>query len=145
MSSPATPEAVADRLHSAAIHLLRQLRREDEAAGLSAARLSALSVVVFAGPLSVGALARAEQVRSPTMSRIVAGLEADGLVRRQASTRDARAVVISATAKGTRILHKGRERRVANLGRRLGELEADDLELLAAAAEVLERVVAPER
>ena len=76
---------VADRLHSAAIHLLRSLRREDDAVGLSAPRLSALSVVVFAGPITLGALAAAEQVRPPTMTRLVQALEAEGLVERLAA------------------------------------------------------------
>ena len=67
-------DAVADRLHSAAIHLLRRLRREDDASGQSAPRLSALSVLVFGGPQTIGALAAAEQVRVPTMSRVVAAL-----------------------------------------------------------------------
>src|SRR5215208_7560323 len=75
---------LADRLHSAAIHLLRRLRREDDASGLAAPKLSALSVVVHAGPLTLGALAAAEQVRPPTMTRIVAALEAEGLVTREA-------------------------------------------------------------
>src|SRR4051812_49977548 len=82
--------ALADRLHSAAIHLLRHLRKEDDASGLSAPRLSALSVVVFGGPLSLGALARAEQVRPPTMTRIVTGLQRDGLVTRKGDLRDRR-------------------------------------------------------
>ncbi len=60
-----THHAVADRLHSAAIHLLRRLRRTDEATGLSPARLSALSVVVYAGPRTLGELAGIEQVRPP--------------------------------------------------------------------------------
>ena len=76
---------VADRLHSAAIHLLRRIRKVDEASGLSAARLSALSVLVFGGATTVGALARAEQVSAPTMSRLVSGLERDGFVRPRGS------------------------------------------------------------
>ncbi len=88
---------VADRLHSAAIHLLRRLRREDDASGLSAPRLSALSVVVFGGPVTIGALAAAEQVRVPTMSRLVAALEADGLVRRKPDVDDGRVVRVAAT------------------------------------------------
>src|SRR4051794_41857953 len=76
---PEDAKVVADQLHSAAIHLLRSLRREDTASGLSAPRLSALSVVVFGGPLTIGALAAAEQVRPPTMTRLVAALQAQGL------------------------------------------------------------------
>ena len=141
MTSP-RPEEVADRLHSVAIHLLRQLRREDEATGLSAARLSALSVVVFAGPVSVGELARAEQVRSPTMSRVVADLEAMGLVTRRASATDGRAVEVTATAKGRRVQQAGRRRRVATLSARLEGLSARDLAVLERAASLLEDALA---
>src|SRR6476661_10655355 len=92
-ASPAHGDLAAStaiRLHSAAIHLLRRLRREDDASGLSAPRLSALSVVVFGGPLTLGALAAAEQVRPPTMTRIVSALEAAGLVQREPGPRDGR-------------------------------------------------------
>lgn len=103
---------LADQLHSAAIHLLRTLRKEDDASGLSAPRLSALSVVVFGGPITLGKLARAEQVRPPTMTRIVTGLEKSGLAKRVGDPRDHRLTKIEATAKGQRVLAEGRERRV---------------------------------
>src|ERR1700682_1727268 len=79
----------ADRLHSAAIHLLRRLRVLDRESGVGPAQLSALSVLVFGGPRSLGELAEAEQVRPPTMSRIVAGLVRGGLVKRR-KTEDGR-------------------------------------------------------
>ena len=91
MNSPSPPlrqrpnEEVADRLHSAAIHLLRRVRVRDAESGLTPSRLSALSVIVFAGPIRVGDLATAEQVRPPTISRLVKELETDGLVRRIAN------------------------------------------------------------
>jgi DNA-binding MarR family transcriptional regulator len=132
------PEDVADRLHSAAIHVLRVVRREDAATGLTAARLSALSVLVFGGPRTVGELAAAEQVRSPTMSRLVAELEAEGLVERRPSTDDRRAVTVTATAAGERILHEGRRRRVASLAERLEGMAAGDLEVLDHAAAMME-------
>ncbi|MFL5501796.1 MAG: MarR family winged helix-turn-helix transcriptional regulator [Gemmatimonadaceae bacterium] len=103
---------MADALHSAAIHLLRTLRKEDDASGLSAPRLSALSVVVFGGPVTLGALARAEQVRPPTMTRIVTGLEKAGLVKRVADAHDRRLTRIESTPKGQRVLAAGRARRV---------------------------------
>ena len=109
---------VADRLHSAAIHLLRRIRKVDEASGLSAARLSALSVLVFGGATTIGGLAHAEQVSAPTISRLVSGLERDGFVVREADEGDARAVRVRATAKGTRVLQEGRRRRVAELDER---------------------------
>src|SRR5690348_3368431 len=94
---------LADQLHSAAIHLLRRLRVRDRESGIGPAQLSALSVLVFGGPRSLGELANAEQVRPPTMSRIVAGLQRSRLIRRQA-TKDRRRIRLTATARGTKIL-----------------------------------------
>jgi DNA-binding MarR family transcriptional regulator len=131
---------LADKLHSAAIHLLRGVRREDAAAGLPPAQLSALSVVVFGGPLSVGALAAAEQVRSPTMTRIVTALEAARLVIREPHPGDARSVLVSATAAGRELLHSGRRRRVSVLEQRIGELTPAEREALQRAVGALERV-----
>src|SRR5712691_10583084 len=115
-SRPTSPardvDAVADRLHSAAIHLLRRLRVEDEALGISAPRLSALSVLVFGGSRRVGELAAAEQVEPPTMTRLVDGMERDGYVVREPDPDDRRAVIVRATPKGVRALNKGRSRRV---------------------------------
>jgi len=133
-------EHVADRLHSAAIHLLRLVRREDETSGLTAPRLSALSVVVFAGPITLRDLAAAEGVRPPTMTRLVDGLEADGLVVRRDDPSDGRAIRIRATAKGTRLLMNARAQRVAALTARVSSLSADDQALLGRAAEVIERI-----
>ena len=133
--------AVADQLHSAAIHLLRQLRREDDASGLSAPRLSALSVVVFGGPLSLGDLARAEQVRPPTMTRIVTALEKDGLVTRAGDLRDRRLTLISATSKGQKILAAGRARRVQKLAVAVDRLTKSELAQLQRGAELLQRVI----
>jgi DNA-binding MarR family transcriptional regulator len=130
--------ALADRLHSAAIHLLRRVRRADEATGLSAARLSALSVVVFAGPIRISALARAEQVRTPTITPIVAALERDGLVTRESDASDARAALLHATAKGARLMAEGRARRVALLAAELNKLNAPDRAALERAVGVLE-------
>jgi DNA-binding MarR family transcriptional regulator len=140
---PATaddPNTVADRLHSAAIHLLRRLRREDDASGLSAPRLSALSVVVFGGPTTLGALAAAEQVRPPTMTRVVQSLERDGLVKREPVPDDARVVMIKATPRGIKLLAEGRTRRVKRLATDLAALEPAELNLLTRAAGLLERV-----
>src|ERR1044071_7614178 len=109
--------ATADRLHSAAIHLLRSLRTEDRSSGLSGPRLSALSVIVFAGPIAMSALAAAEQVRPPTMTRLVAELERLGLVERARDSEDLRGIQVRATAKGRRLLEEGRRRRVERLPR----------------------------
>ncbi len=139
----AVSRSVADRLHSAAIHLLRRLRRQDEAMGLTAARASALSIMVFGGPVTIGRLATAEQVSAPTMTRLVVGMERDGLVRRQDDPADGRLVWLHATAKGTRLLHEGRRRRVAALSADLAALDPADRQTLAAAADILERLLQP--
>jgi DNA-binding MarR family transcriptional regulator len=135
------PADLADRLHSAAIHLLRRLRREDDASGLPAPQLSALSVIVFAGPITLGALAQAEQVRPPTITKLVATLEDAGLVEREVDTADRRVVRVKATARGTRLLQEGRMRRVASLAESLGQLPPADRARLARAVPILEKVV----
>ena len=95
---------VADRLHSAAIHLLRYARKRDVLARVGPARLSALSVLVFGGPMALGQLAAAEQVKAPRMSRIVAGLKRSGLARIETDGKDARRIRVTATARGARLL-----------------------------------------
>jgi DNA-binding MarR family transcriptional regulator len=131
-------EAVADLIHSAAIHLLRRAREEDHVLGISPARLSALSVVVFRGPLTIGELAAAEGVRSATMTGIVTGLEEQGLVRRRPDDRDRRAVRVEATPAGKRMLARGRTKRIDAVAARLADLGEDDLALLWHAGELLE-------
>jgi DNA-binding MarR family transcriptional regulator len=138
LSNPAV--ALADRLHSAAIHLLRRVRRVDAETGLSAARLSALSVVVFGGPIRISALAAAEQVRTPTMTPIVAALERDGLITREADTSDARAALLRPTSKGERLMAEGRARRVSLLAEELKGLSADDRATLSRAVDILDRL-----
>ena len=132
---------VADRLHSAAIHLLRRLRVEDEALGISAPRLSVLSVLVFAGPRRIGELARIEQVEPPTMTRLVDGLVRDGLAIREPDPDDARAVRVRATPTGARTLRRGRAQRVETLERVLATLSPADLATLGHGVDVLERIL----
>lgn len=133
-------EQVAARLHSAAIRLLRMVRREDDASGLSAPRLSALSVVVFAGPLSLAELAAAEQVRAPTMTRIVEALVQTGLLTREPDPRDRRMVRISATETGRALLFEGRRRRVRALSERLAGLAESERRALERGVELIERL-----
>jgi DNA-binding MarR family transcriptional regulator len=139
---PTRPTTVdlADRLHSAALHLLRRLRREDDASGLPAPQLSALSVIVFGGPITLGDLARAEQVRPPTISKLIVTLEAKGLVDRVVDAQDRRITRVKATARGTKLLYEGRQRRVAALVASLTALPARERVLLARALPVLEKI-----
>ena len=129
---------VADLIHSASIHLLRRAAEGDSETGLTRARLSALSVAVFGGPLTLGALAEAEGVRPATMTNIVTALERDGLVRRKPNAADGRSVLIEATAAGIRAMQRGRARRIDAIAERLDDLDPDDLALVWRAGELLE-------
>ena len=132
---------IADQLHSAAIHLLRKLRKEDEGSGLNAPRLSALSVIVFGGPITLGDLAAAEQVRPPTMTRIVNALEQQGLVLRKRDANDRRSTRLSATPAGKRLLMEGRSRRVHALEKQIAALSHRQRTALQEAVEILKEVV----
>jgi DNA-binding MarR family transcriptional regulator len=121
--------------------VLRYLRAEDEALGLSAPKLSALSVLVFRGPCTVGELARAEQLTSATISRLVTDLEELGLVVRSADDEDARVRRVTPTPEGVTLLREGRRRRVARLAAALEELEAGERDALFRAAGILEHIV----
>ena len=138
---PAGRLEVADRLHSAAIHLLRRVRQKDIASGIGAAQLSALSVLVFAGAKTLGELARAEQVRPPTMTRIVLALEHEGLARRVPDAHDRRVARIHATPRGVEVLQKGRSRRIHYIAELLRDLGPGELKLLGRAAMLLERAL----
>ena len=128
---------VADRLHSAAIRLLRRLRKQDAASGLTGPQASALSVLVFAGPMNLGALAAAEQVRAPTMSRLAKDMEALGLVLRRPDPEDARGVRLEATEKGRAMFGQARERRLTMLTGSVRRLSEDDRRTLDRAARLL--------
>lgn len=130
--------AVADLLHSAAIHLLRRASERDRGSGVTPARLSALSVVVFGGPMTLRELADAEGVRSATMTGIVQGLEEARLVRRKRHAHDGRAVSIEATTAGRRLLERARRRRIELVAAKLEDLTLEEREVLWRAAELVE-------
>ena len=133
--------SVADRLHSTAIHLLRRVRKQDVASGEGPARLSALSVLVFGGAKTLVELAGAEQVKPPTMSRIVAGLARSKLVQITADPQDGRRMSIRPTPKGVKLLHEGRQRRIEYLASHLAGLTREELAQVAESTEILARVL----
>jgi DNA-binding MarR family transcriptional regulator len=136
-------DQLAAELNSVAIHLLRRIRASDVALGTTPARLSALSVLVFGGPMSLRQLADAEQVSAPTMSRLVAALEQDGLVRRKGDPSDGRAVRLSPTPAGKALLERGRQLRIANLVAELRTLGVADQAALQRATRILRSLEAP--
>jgi DNA-binding MarR family transcriptional regulator len=135
------PENLAELLHSTAIRLLRTLRRVDESSGLTAPRLSALSVIVFNGPITLGKLAEAEQVRPPTMTRIVNALEEQLLVVKAKDASDGRLIRIVATTKGKRVLLRGRARRVEFLTGQIKHMDKVEQENLSAALVTIQKLI----
>jgi DNA-binding MarR family transcriptional regulator len=131
---------IADRLHSAAIHLLRRARRTDPLTGVSPAQLSALSVLM-SGPKTLGDLAAAEQVRSPTMSRLVSEMERVGVARKTTDRDDARVVRVRATPKGLRALSRGRSMRIEAIERLISELDHEDLATIERAVGTIENLL----
>jgi DNA-binding MarR family transcriptional regulator len=132
--------AVAERLHGAAIKLIRRLRKSDEASGLAAPKLSALSVLVFGGPHTVKELAAAEQVRAPTMSRLLVELEGAGLVQKSKDPEDRRIVRVQATARGRNLLEAGKSRRLEVLAAQIRALDVHERRLIGSAVKVIERL-----
>jgi len=131
------PFDVADRIHTAAIRLLRYVRKADLAAGISAPQLSALSVLVFNGPQTMTQLASAEQVRLPTISKLVSDLESRELIVRGADPSDRRVSRIFPTKKGRALLEESRKRRLTRLVDSLSRLSKPQLTTLAAAADTV--------
>jgi DNA-binding MarR family transcriptional regulator len=131
---------VANRLHSAAIHLLRRARRTDPLTGVSPAQLSALSVLM-SGPKTLGELAAAEQVRPPTMSRLVSEMERARVARKVTDREDARVIRVHATGKGLRALARGRAMRIEAIEGLLSGVGADDLRNVDRAVGTIEKLL----
>ena len=136
---------LASRVHAAAIHVLRLLRTEDDALGLTAPKLSALSVLVFRGAVTIGELARAEQVTPATISRLVSDLERLGLVVRTVDEADARVRRVTPTETGVELLHEGRRRRVARLAAAMELISPAQRGVLSQATTILEQIAASPR
>jgi DNA-binding MarR family transcriptional regulator len=132
--------AVANRLNSVAIHLLRRIARTDQQSGLTAERMSLLSVLVYGGDRTIGQLAEAERLTAPAITRTVSLLEEQGLVRRTRSAADRRVVTVRATAAGRRLMEAARARRIASLAEDLATLSRADLAALNRAATILDKL-----
>jgi DNA-binding MarR family transcriptional regulator len=132
---------VANALNSTSIHALRAARIDDSRTGLTPERLSLLSVLVYAGPTTMSALARAEQLSPPAITRTVTALEEAGLVRRRESPDDRRQTIVSATAAGTRLLEHGRRARIERLADLLDTLDGPDLDRVSEALALVRRAL----
>ena len=117
---------LANRLHTVAIHVLRTARVDDPLLGITPERLSVLSVLVYGGPTTLGGLAQVEQVTPPAITRHVAALERDGLVTREPVPGDRRASRVRATARGRRLVERGRRNRIRRVAGLLERLDGPD-------------------
>jgi len=135
--SPTDTAAMAARLRLSATRLARQLRQQSDA-GLSPSQLSALATVEHHGPMTLGALADHERVAPPSVTKVVAKLEAAGLVQRALDRDDRRVARVTTTSAGDALLAKVRRRKDVWLAARLNELRAEDRARLAAALDVLD-------
>ncbi len=131
----------ANALHSAAVRLLRRARTADASMDLDGPRASALSVLVFAGPLPIGQLAVLEQVSPPAITKTVTALEAAGLAQRVPSPSDRRVVIVRATSKGRAVLERGRAARVRVVADLLAGLPDRDQRTLRRAADLIGRLL----
>jgi DNA-binding MarR family transcriptional regulator len=140
VTAAATDKALlAGRLRLAVTRLSRRLRQQAET-GLSATAESCLATIARRGPLSLGELAAYEGVKPPSITTTVAGLEAGGLVRRIADAADRRVSRVAVTPRGRLKLQRSRSRKTAYLAARLARLSERELQVLAEAAGILERL-----
>ena len=121
------------------------MRKVDEANGLAGPRASALAVLVFRGPQSLGDLAAFEGVKPPTMSRLVKAMQAEGLVESEAAQHDQRAVRIAASARGRRLMLRGRAKRLAAIRELLRDASAEEKKALETVVELLARALLAKR
>jgi DNA-binding MarR family transcriptional regulator len=139
-AAPPTIPVLADRLRVVLARTARRLRQEAPS-GIAPALVMALGTVDRHGPLTPSALADRERIQRPTATRMIAGLEARGLIARDAAPGDARSCVLSITDEGSALLADIRTRKDALLARRLRELPAGDRATLARAADLLEELL----
>jgi DNA-binding MarR family transcriptional regulator len=140
LSNTETGAELAPRLRLAVMRLARLLRQHGQE-GISASQLSALVTIERLQAVTLGELASVEKVQPPTMTRIVDSLEDQGLVRREPDEQDRRICRVRVTTQGRKLLERSRSRKTAFLAERLRELNPDEIEVLARAAELLERMV----
>ncbi len=136
-------DELAARLRLAVARLARRLRRE-AGGDISPSQLSALASVAHQGPLTLSELSAIEQVQPPTMTRVVAHLEEQGLLTRTVDPEDRRVARVTATSLGEQFLDEARRRKNTYLAARLASMTAGDREALAQALEVLEHLAEQE-
>lgn len=137
------PAPLAAELRIALMRSVRRIRQEKSSEALSDGQYSVLAWLDARGPMTPGELADAEHVQPPSMTRTVNALVDAGLAERTGHPDDKRQVLVAITDTGRREVAETRKRRDAWLAQRLADLTPQEREVLARAAEILRRVVAP--
>lgn len=132
---------MASRLRLAVMRLARQVRQETVGGDVTPSMLSALATVDRRGPLTLGALAAAERIQPPSMTKLVARLEEAGLVVREVDASDRRVARVQVTREGKRLVERMRSRGSAYIASRLATLSPEERAVVEAALPVLERLV----
>jgi DNA-binding MarR family transcriptional regulator len=128
-----------------AVRLIRWLRAVDEAPTLSGPEASALSVIIHSEGVSPSVLAELEQVRRPTITRVINRLIERGLIQRDAHLSDKRSTTLVVTNEGQRLWDAGQLRKIQPLKDRVEGLSANDMAVLEAALPVLSTITEPPR
>ncbi len=140
-AADAAEAELASRLRLAVTRLHRRLRQQS-AAGLTQSQASALASIDRLGSPTLGALATRESVQPPSMTRIVAALEAMGHVTRVVDPDDRRVARVTLTDSGREVLQRSRSLKNAFLAQQLHGLSPEEREGLGELTVLLERLVA---
>jgi DNA-binding MarR family transcriptional regulator len=137
-----SPTELAGELRVALAKSSRRIRSRRGGADLPDPQFNVLAILLREGPLSPGALADAEHVQPPSMTRTVNALVELGFVQKAEHPTDGRQVVVSLTAPGEAEVRETRRRRDAWLAAQLDTLTDDERRTLAQAAVLLRRIAA---
>jgi DNA-binding MarR family transcriptional regulator len=135
--------SLANELSIMAVRLIRWLRAADTGSALSDPLTSAMAVIVHSGGIAPSALAELEQVRRPTITKVVDELVSRGLVRRERHATDGRGTLVVATAEGLALWRAGQLRATAPLAERIEALDADELRRFEEALPLFARIMEP--
>lgn len=128
-------------LRNSIVRTARELRQDAAAeSGLSPTQTAVLATINREGPLTPSELAAIERVKRPTMTRTLACLEREGLIERAPDPADGRSSLVAVNDAGRERLARSRRRKSAYLARRLRKLDPDEVETLARAAQLLDRM-----
>lgn len=139
-SAETTTAELASSLRLSLLRAARRIRSQRVNTTATLSQLSALATVNKCGPLSAGEIAAVERVQPPSMTKILAALEASGWVARASHPDDRRQSIISITEAGRQMMAEETRARDEWLAERLVDFSAEDIQKLRDAVSVLDRL-----